>query len=86
MRITELYIKTEDPIVNYYFVPKQSYVKINAETSDLHPIVMCTSKRENVHPFFSIRHRSHHDTSLVTKLQGENTGVLSQHGPHCMRP
>ena len=52
-------------------------VKINAETSDLHPIVMCTSKSENVHPFFSIRHRSHQDTSLVTKLQRENTGVLS---------
>ena len=52
-------------------------LKINAETSDLHPIVMCTSKSENVHPFFSIRHRSHQDTSLVTKLQRENTGVLS---------
>ena len=52
-------------------------LKINAETSDLHPIVMCTSKSENVHPFFSIRHRSHQDISLVTKLQGENTGVLS---------
>jgi hypothetical protein len=51
--------------------------EINAETSDLHPIVMCTSKSENVHPFFSIRHRSHQDTSLVTKLHGENTGVLS---------
>jgi hypothetical protein len=49
----------------------------NAETSNLHPIVMCTSKSENVHPFFSIRHRAHQNTSLVTKLQAENTGVVS---------
>ena len=61
------------------FVHKQNSIilKINAETSDLHPIVMCTSKSENVHPFFSKRHRSHQDTSLVTKLQEENTGMLS---------
>ena len=55
----------------------QFHSLINAETSDLHPIVMCTSKSENVHPFFSIIHRSHRDTSLLTKLQGENTDVLS---------
>ena len=29
--------------------------EINAETSDLHPIVMCTSKSENVHPFWKIQ-------------------------------
>ena len=33
----------------------------------------------------SIRFKSHQDTSLVTNLQGENTGVLSSHGPCCMR-
>ena len=60
-------------MVRSLFIHKE----INAETSDLHPIVMCTSKSENVYPFFSIRHRSHEDTFLVTKLQGENTGMLS---------
>ena len=42
-------------------------VKINAKTSDLNPSVMCTSKSEKVD---SLRF-------FITKLQGENTGVLS---------
>ncbi len=30
------------------------YWKINVETSDIHPSVMCTSKSENEHSFFVV--------------------------------
>lgn len=50
--------------------------KINAETSDLDPNVMCTSKSENGHPFFPFLFCPKYFISCIAKLERETNTLL----------
>jgi hypothetical protein len=51
-------------------------LEINAETSDLHPSVMCTSKSENGHQLFSFLFCPKYFISCTAKLERETNILL----------